>query len=152
MSRGHLKGFARVFLAGKVKSAEKQEVMARFRSGEIQVLVSTTVIEVGVDVPTATVMIVQHAERYGLSQLHQLRGRIGRGGKKSYCLLFAELSGVTAKERLNILCETTDGFRIAEEELRIRVPVELLGTAQPGCPDFQVANLICDLDWLTRRR
>ena len=152
LSRGHLKGFALGLLHGKMKSAEKQEVMARFRSGEIQVLVSTTVIEVGVDVPTATVMIVQHAERYGLSQLHQLRGRIGRGSKKSYCLLFAEPSGETATERLNILCETTDGFRIAEEDLRIRGPGELLGTRQHGLPEFKVANLVGDLDLLTQAR
>ncbi|MCH9001714.1 MAG: ATP-dependent DNA helicase RecG [Planctomycetes bacterium] len=152
LSRGHLKGFALGLLHGKMKSAEKQEVMARFRSGEIQVLVSTTVIEVGVDVPTATVMIVQHAERYGLSQLHQLRGRIGRGSKKSYCLLFAEPSGETATERLNILCETTDGFRIAEEDLRIRGPGELLGTRQHGLPEFKVANLVSDLDLLTQAR
>ena len=152
LSRGHLKGFALGLLHGKMKSAEKQEVMARFRSGETQVLVSTTVIEVGVDVPTATVMIVQHAERYGLSQLHQLRGRIGRGSKKSYCLLFAEPSGETATERLNILCETTDGFRIAEEDLRIRGPGELLGTRQHGLPEFKVANLVGDLDLLTQAR
>ena len=126
--------------------------MARFRSGEIQVLVATTVIEVGVDVPTATVMIVQHADRYGLSQLHQLRGRIGRGSKKSYCLLFAEPSGETAIERLDILCETTDGFRIAEEDLRIRGPGELLGTRQHGLPEFKVANLVGDLDLLTQAR
>ena len=152
LSRGHLKGYALGLLHGKMKSAEKQDVMARFRSGDIQVLVSTTVIEVGVDVPTATVMIVQHADRYGLSQLHQLRGRIGRGSKKSYCLLFAEPSGETATERLEILCETTDGFRIAEEDLRIRGPGELLGTRQHGLPEFKVANLVSDLDLLIQAR
>jgi len=141
----HLSGCRIDLLHGRMKSSEKQEVMERFKSGDTQVLVSTTVIEVGVDVPEATIMIIQHADRYGLSQLHQLRGRIGRGSRKSYCFLFADEAGEIARERLEILCRTNDGFRIAEEDLRLRGPGELLGTRQHGMPEFKVANLATDL-------
>jgi ATP-dependent DNA helicase RecG len=115
-------------------------------------LVSTTVIEVGVDIPDATVMVIQHAERYGLSQLHQLRGRIGRGSRPSYCLLITDSVAETSLERLKILCETNDGFRIAEEDLRLRGPGELLGVRQHGIPTFQVADLLTDLDLLQMAR
>ena len=130
--------------------------MDRFRDGSIQALVCTTVIEVGVDVPNATVMVIQHANAYGLSQLHQLRGRIGRGTKSSVCYLFSDRSGrndaTPAQQRLNILCETSDGFRIAEEDLRIRGPGELLGTRQHGLPEFRVADLVNDLELLQLAR
>ncbi|MDQ1640161.1 MAG: ATP-dependent helicase RecG [Pyrinomonadaceae bacterium] len=130
---------------GKMKSADKEEIMRRFVSGEIQILVSTTVIEVGVDVPNASVMVVEHAERFGLSQLHQLRGRVGRGAEKSYCLLLAsETKTGVATERLGIMAETNDGFKIAEKDLELRGPGELLGTRQSGLPEFRIANLVRD--------
>ncbi len=130
---------------GKMKSADKEEVMRRFVSGEIQILVSTTVIELGVDVPNASVMVVEHAERFGLSQLHQLRGRVGRGAEKSYCLLLAsETKTSLATERLGIMAETDNGFKIAEKDLELRGPGELLGTRQSGLPEFRIANLVRD--------
>ncbi len=130
---------------GKMKSADKEEIMRRFVAGEIQVLVSTTVIEVGVDVPNASMMVVEHAERFGLSQLHQLRGRVGRGAEKSYCVLLAsETKTSVATERLGIMAETNDGFKIAEKDLELRGPGELLGTRQSGLPEFRIANLVRD--------
>ncbi|MCL2329949.1 MAG: DNA helicase RecG, partial [Phycisphaerae bacterium] len=139
-------------LHGRMKNAEKQAVMHEFAKGKLDVLVATTVIEVGIDVPNATVMVVQHAERYGLSALHQLRGRVGRGSKPSICLLFSDAVGEVAKQRLTILCETTNGVRIAEEDLKIRGPGELLGTRQHGWPEFRVANLIDDAELLLQAR
>lgn len=127
---------------GKMKAKDKDEVMQRFASGQIDILVATTVIEVGVDVPEATVMIIEHAERFGLSQLHQLRGRVGRGSDKSTCLLLHGTSlGATAKARLKIMRETEDGFLIAEEDLKLRGAGEVLGTRQSGLPKFRVASL-----------
>lgn len=207
LSKSTLRGTSLGLLHGRMKPADKERVMERFRKGEIQALVSTTVIEVGVDVPNATLMIIEHAERYGLSQLHQLRGRVGRGDRKSWCLLMvgegtteAQRRGgyetskrsnvqtstpmgrlserdrpsvapqrvsawlddspagarpappgkeeATMSARLGIMCETNDGFRIAEEDLRIRGPGELLGTRQHGVPMFRVADLIRDGDLL----
>src|ERR687896_360323 len=119
--------------------------MPRFVAGDINILVSTTVIEVGVDVPNASLMIVEHAERFGLSQLHQLRGRVGRGAKKSYCvLLTTDKKTSVAKERLGIMAQTSDGFVIAEKDLEIRGPGELLGTKQSGMPEFRVGNIVRD--------
>ncbi len=131
---------------GKLKPQEKQSVMERFRAGEIRVLVATTVIEVGVDVPNASVMVVEHAERFGLSQLHQLRGRVGRGAAKSHCVLIAQFrrAGDDARERLRAIERTQDGFEIAREDLRIRGPGELLGTRQSGQKLFDVADLYRD--------
>lgn len=138
---------------GKMKAAEKDEVMRRFVAGEIQILVSTTVIEVGVDVPNASVMIVEHAERFGLSQLHQLRGRVGRGAEKSYCILLtSDKKTSVAKERLGIMAQTNDGFVIAEKDLELRGPGELLGTKQSGLPEFRVANLVRDQQFLEGAR
>jgi ATP-dependent DNA helicase RecG len=127
---------------GKMKSAEKDAAMARFASGKSQLLVATTVIEVGVDVPEATIMVIEHAERFGLAQLHQLRGRVGRGSEHSTCLLLYKAPlGETAKARLAILRETEDGFRIAEEDLKLRGEGDLLGTRQSGLPGFHVARV-----------
>src|SRR3989441_5976136 len=140
-------------LHGRMKPEEKDEVMRRFVSGEIKILVSTTVIEVGVDVSNASVMVVEHAERFGLSQLHQLRGRVGRGAEQSFCILLAsEKQTEVARERLGIMEETNDGFRIAEKDLELRGPGEILGTRQASLPEFRVANLVRDLDILQAAR
>jgi ATP-dependent DNA helicase RecG len=135
-----------------MKPADKDAVMNRFRRGQIHVLVSTVVIEVGVDVPNATVMIVEHAERFGLAQLHQLRGRIGRGAAKSTCILLAEPTTEEAERRIQVMTETTDGFRIAEEDLRLRGPGEFFGTRQHGMPDLLVGSIIDDTDLLRLAR
>jgi ATP-dependent DNA helicase RecG len=138
---------------GKMKAAEKEDVMKRFVAGQIQILVSTTVIEVGVDVPNASVMVVEHAERFGLSQLHQLRGRVGRGSEKSLCLLLtADKKTAVAMERLGIMEQTNDGFLIAEKDLEIRGAGELLGTKQSGIPEFRVGNLVRDQQILEQAR
>ncbi len=127
---------------GKMKGTEKDRAMQRFASGEARLLVATTVIEVGVDVPEATVMVIEHAERFGLAQLHQLRGRIGRGSEHSTCLLLYKAPlGETAKARLAILRETEDGFRIAEEDLKLRGEGDVLGTRQSGMPGFRLARM-----------
>ena len=138
---------------GRMKGPEKDAVMARFKAGEIALLVSTTVIEVGVDVPEASVMVIENAERFGLAQLHQLRGRVGRGTAKSSCLLlYQDPLGETAKARLRIMRETEDGFRIAEEDLRLRGAGEMLGTRQAGLPLFRMADLSVDGELLAAAR
>jgi ATP-dependent DNA helicase RecG len=127
---------------GRMKGADKDRAMERFAAGETRLLVATTVIEVGVDVPEATVMVIEHAERFGLAQLHQLRGRIGRGAAHSTCLLlYKGPLGQTAKARLNIMRETEDGFRIAEEDLKLRGEGDVLGTRQSGMPGFRIARI-----------
>ncbi len=132
-------------LHGRMKGEEKEEVMAAFGSGRIHILVSTTVIEVGVDVANATLMVIEHAERFGLAQLHQLRGRVGRGADQSTCILVGDTRGNgDARRRLEILCETNDGFRIAEVDLELRGPGEMIGTRQSGIPVFLYANLVRD--------
>ncbi len=135
-------------LHGRMDSRLKQQTMKDFRAGRIQILVTTVVIEVGVDVPNATIMVIEHAERFGLAQLHQLRGRIGRGTRKSWCLLFARANTEQSQQRLDVMSRTNDGFLIAEQDLRIRGPGELFGTAQHGLPELKIANLIEDIDLL----
>ena len=139
---GPLAGLRVGLLHGRLDADEKEVIMRRFQRGEIDVLVATTVIEVGVDVPNATVMVVEHAERFGLAQLHQLRGRVGRGAAKSYCILMtgARVSPL-AEERLNAMVRTQDGFELAELDLSMRGPGEFFGTRQAGLPEFRVANL-----------
>lgn len=137
--------FKVMLLHGRMKAQEREEIMASFKQGKIDILVTTTVIEVGVDVPNATLMLIIHAERFGLSQLHQLRGRTGRGSHQSYCILLAyEPYGEEAKRRLAVMVKSNDGFRIAEEDLNIRGPGEFLGTRQSGMPDLRIANIVRD--------
>ena len=135
---------------GHMKAKEKDVVMTSFSAGGTDILVSTTVIEVGVDVPNAALMVVENADRFGLSQLHQLRGRVGRGQHKSYCILFEGAGGETSRERLNVLCETNDGFRISEMDLKLRGPGDFFGSRQHGLPEMHIADLATDMDVLRR--
>ncbi len=139
-------------LHGQMKSAEKEDIMRRFRDGEIQLLVSTTVIEVGVDVPNACVMLIEDAERFGLAQLHQLRGRVGRGEHQSFCVLISDPSTDDARQRMEVMARTSDGFVIAEEDLRIRGPGEFYGTRQSGMPSLRIANILRDVEILEKSR
>ncbi len=133
---------------GKMKPKEKDAVMRAFAAHEIDVLVSTTVIEVGVDVPNAALMLIENAECFGLSQLHQLRGRVGRGRHKSYCVLVSDNKGEENKQRLKVMSSTSDGFAIAEEDLKLRGPGDFFGSRQHGLPSLRVADLSCDLSLL----
>ena len=138
------------FVHGKLKAKEKEAVMAQFAAGELDVLVSTTVIEVGVDVPNAALMIVENAERFGLSQLHQLRGRVGRGGYKSYCVLVTSSHSENSRARLKVMTDTTDGFKIAEEDLKLRGPGDFFGNRQHGLPQLHIADLAGDMRLLSQ--
>ena len=133
---------------GKLKPKEKAAVMEDFKAGRLDALVSTTVIEVGVDVPNASVMVIENAERYGLSALHQLRGRVGRGRAKSYCVLLSDVQNDDTKRRLKALTQTSDGFRIAEEDLKLRGPGDFFGQRQHGLPTLKAADLSCDVQLL----
>lgn len=139
-------------LHGRMTSAEKEQAIAQFRDSQTQILVSTTVVEVGVDVPNASVMLIEHAERFGLSQLHQLRGRVGRGAAQSFCLLMSSSKAETARQRLKVLEQSQDGFFISEMDMRFRGPGEVLGTRQSGLPDFALASLVNDQDVLNLAR
>jgi ATP-dependent DNA helicase RecG len=155
LSRAELRDFRVGCMHGRMRPAERRDVMARFKSGELDVLVATTVIEVGVDVPNATIMIVQEADRFGLAQLHQLRGRVGRGAEQSYCLLVSrakeELTD-SARERLEAMVATTDGFELAEKDLEIRGEGQLLGARQAGLSDLRFTKLRADRELLEQAR
>ena len=138
------------YLHGKMKAKEKDEIMEQFKNGEIQILISTTVIEVGVNVPNASIMVVENAERFGLAQLHQLRGRVGRGEYQSYCILKFEGNGKTTKERMKVMCQTNDGFIISEKDLELRGSGDFFGTEQHGIPEFKIANLFEDMGTLKK--
>ena len=129
---------------GRLKAAEKAAVMEQFQKGELDVLVSTTVIEVGVDVPNANCIVIENAERYGLSALHQLRGRVGRGGGEAYCILVSDHVSESVKKRLSFLCHTTDGFEIAKFDLETRGPGDFFGSRQHGLPSLRIADLMAD--------
>jgi ATP-dependent DNA helicase RecG len=139
-------------LHGQMASAEKDAVMTAFRNGDIDILVATTVIEVGVDVANATCMVIEDAERFGLSQLHQLRGRVGRGSERSFCVLIANPTTAVGEDRLNVMTSSSDGFVIAEEDLRLRGPGEFYGTRQSGMPSLKIANIIEDIALLEQSR
>ena len=136
-------------LHGRMTSAEKDEVMNDFKEGRVDILVSTTVVEVGVDVPNAVVMMIENSDRFGLSQLHQLRGRVGRGSEKSYCILVTDNRSEEVKKRLKIISSLTDGFRISEEDLKLRGPGDFFGNRQHGLPALKIADLATDSNMLS---
>lgn len=145
LQSGPFCGYRLGLLHGRMKPAEKERTMAAFAAGEIQLLVSTTVIEVGVDVPNAVILVVENAERFGLAQLHQLRGRVGRGQHLSTCILISDHSGDETRRRLQVMCATTDGFRIADEDLKMRGPGDFFGSRQHGLPNLKMADLMADM-------
>jgi ATP-dependent DNA helicase RecG len=136
-------------LHGKTPNKEKDKIMNDFVLGKSDILVSTTIIEVGIDVPNASLIVIENAERFGLSQLHQLRGRVGRGEAKSYCVLFSDHRSEEVRARLKVMCETNDGFKVAEEDLRQRGPGDFFGSAQHGLPELHIADLGTDLETLS---
>lgn len=136
------------YIHGKMKQKEKDDIMNRFKNGEIDILISTTVIEVGVDVPNASIMVIEDAQRFGLAQLHQLRGRVGRGEYKSYCILKYNGKSQNTKERMKVMCETNDGFIISQKDLELRGSGDFFGTAQHGIPEFKISNLFIDMEIL----
>ena len=133
---------------GKMKAKDKDEIMSAFVTGDVDVLVSTTVIEVGVNVPNANIMVVENADRFGLSQLHQLRGRVGRGGEQAYCILITDVENEITQKRMETMCASNDGFYISEQDLTLRGPGDFFGTRQHGLPEMKIANLFEDKDIL----
>jgi ATP-dependent DNA helicase RecG len=153
ITQGRFPGRRVAMMHGRMSSAEKEEVMARFKRGEIDILVATTVIEVGIDVPNASIMLIVEADRFGLSQLHQLRGRVGRGERKSYCILLREKkSAMEAVQRLDLFAATRDGFEVAERDLQLRGPGEFLGTRQSGALRFRFGDFLRDQDLMEKAR
>jgi ATP-dependent DNA helicase RecG len=152
LSQGPLNGLRLAVLHGQMSTEEKQAVMLAFRNRETDILVATTVIEVGIDVPNATVMLIGDAERFGLSQLHQLRGRVGRGSEVSHCLLLSDATSETAEARLGAMVDTTDGFAIAEMDLQLRGPGQFFGTRQHGLPEFKLADLSREMELLQQAK
>ena len=152
LKTGELKEFELGLIHGRLKQSEQDEIMLKFKNKELDVLVSTTVLEVGIDMPNATCMIVENAQRFGLAQLHQLRGRIGRGPFESCCILISNAETEDARARLNAMVKYTDGFRIAEEDLKIRGPGEFFGERQHGLTELKIANPLTQLQLLKRAR
>jgi ATP-dependent DNA helicase RecG len=148
LSTKHFEGYNLALLHGKMKAKDKDLVMQSFASGQTQILVATTVVEVGVDVPNATIMLIENAERFGLSQLHQLRGRVGRGSEQSYCILVSDSKGESSKDRLELMKETNDGFKIADYDLKTRGPGDFFGKRQHGLPNLVIADMLEDMDTL----
>ena len=149
-AKGDLRGYETALLHGRMKAAEKEKVMKQFRDGEIKVLICTTVVEVGVDVPNAAVMVIENAERFGLSQLHQLRGRVGRGEYESTCILITDNTSEDCVKRMKIMSSTTDGFKISEEDLKMRGPGDFFGSAQHGLPPLKIADIVCNMELMSR--
>ena len=148
LANGEFKGYNLGILHGKMKPKDKEAIMKSFASGKVSLLVATTVVEVGVDVPNATIMVIENAERFGLSTLHQLRGRVGRGNKKSYCVLVSDAKGKTARERLMTMKKYSDGFKIADTDLKLRGPGDFFGSRQHGLPELKIADMVEDMDTL----
>ena len=151
-ARGDLSGYTTALLHGKMSAAEKERTMKKFRDGEIQVLICTTVVEVGVDVPNAAVMVIENAERFGLSQLHQLRGRVGRGQYESSCILITDNTSDECVKRMKIMSSTADGFKISEEDLKMRGPGDFFGNAQHGLPPLKIADIACNMELMNKAR
>ena len=149
LSKGEFASYKLGLLHGKMKPKEKEKVMTAFAKGEIDLLVCTTVVEVGIDVPNAAIMVIENAERFGLSQLHQLRGRIGRGTHQSTCILISDAQGTETEARLKILTSNTDGFKIADEDLKLRGPGDFLGSRQHGLPPMRIADIFGDTKTLS---